>query len=171
MFKTTFLLGLLVATAGAGLAQDASARERSRAVSRTAQGGSVSASHTGALSSGQRQRNWQADGAGTASASRSRSMSGVNGGSASRSGDAYRHADGSAGRSYSATVTTANGGTASRQGDVTRNADGGVSAERSTTATGQNGNRYSGATTISDGSLVHTGSCTDAAGQTISCRP
>lgn len=171
MFKTPVLLGLLVANAGAGLATDAGARERSRAVSRTAHAGSVGASHAGPLSSGQRQRDWQADGAGNASASRSRSVSGVNGGGASRDGQAYRNADGSAGRRYSATATTANGGTVSRQGDATRNADGTLSAERSTSATGQHGNSYNGSTTVNDGTVVHTGTCTDASGQVIACRP
>ena len=53
---------------------------------------------------------------------------------------------------------------------MTRDANGNVVGGRSTTATGQNGNSYDGSTTVSNGTVTHTGTCTNAAGEVISCR-
>ena len=44
-----------------------------------------------------------------------------------------------------------------------------MTGARSTTATGANGNSYTGSTTVSDGTLVHTRNCTNAAGDAIAC--
>jgi hypothetical protein len=67
-------------------------------------------------------------------------------------------------------VNGPNGGSASTSGGVTKDANGNVVGGRSTTATGQNGNSYDGSTTVSNGTVTHTGTCTNAAGEVISCR-
>ena len=165
---------LLIATAFALcattlIADQAEARERSRAVQRTAQGGSVAVERSNARFDSQRQRTWQADGQSNASAARSGSLSGANGGSAGYDRSAYRNADGSAGRQGSAYANGPNGGTASTRGGISRDADGNVTGERSTTATGANGNGYTGSTTVSGGTVSHTGTCTNAGGEVVAC--
>ncbi|WP_454832812.1 hypothetical protein [Pseudoxanthomonas wuyuanensis] len=169
MNKTSLLLaGVLLGSTL--LASHSDARERSRAVQRNAHGGSVAVDRSNSRFDSQRQRNWQADGQGNASGARSGSATGAYGGHADYQQSAYRNADGSAGRQGSAHVDGRNGGTATVSGGVTRDADGNVSGVRSTTATGANGNHYSGSTTVSDGTLVHTRSCTNASGEAIACR-
>lgn len=170
MSKTPLLIAAAFALCATTLIADpAQARERSRAVQRTAQGGSVAVERSNARFDSQRQRGWQTDGQGNASAARSGSISGANGGSAGYDRSAYRNADGSAGRQGSAYANGPNGGTASTSGGFSRDADGNVTGARSTTATGANGNSYTGSTTVSDGTLVHTLSCTNAAGDAIAC--
>ena len=170
MSKTPFLIATTVALCATTLFADhADARERSRAVQRTAQGGSVAVDRSNARFESQRQRDWQADGQGNASGSRSGNMAGANGGTAGYQGNAYRNADGSAGRQGSAYVNGPHGGTASTSGGISRDADGNVSGARSTTATGANGNGYTGSTTVSGGTVTHTGTCTNASGETIAC--
>ena len=168
------LAALTLSGAFATITVDAEARERTR--SRTAgnvdgvRSAAVNASGSGTNGSYARGRQWQADGQGNASGSSGGTVDGVNGGSASRQGGFYRNADGSAGRQGSASVNGANGGSASTSGGVTRDANGNVVGGRSTTATGQNGNSYDGSTTVSDGTVTHTGTCTNAAGEEIACR-
>ncbi len=168
------LAALTLSGAFATIAVDAEARERTR--SRTAgnvdgvRSAAVNASGSGVNGSYARGRQWQADGQGNASGSSGGMVNGVNGGSASRQGSFYRNADGSAGRQGSASASGPNGGSASTSGGVTRDANGNVVGGRSTTATGQNGNSYDGSTAVSDGTVTHTGTCTNAAGEVISCR-
>ena len=170
MSKTPLLIATaFVLCATALFAGHADARERSRAVQRTAQGGSVAVERSNARFESQRQRAWQADGQGNASASRNGRIAGVHGGSAGAERSAYRNADGSAGRQGSAYANGPNGGSASTSGGISRDADGNVTGARTTTATGANGNGYTGSTTVSDGTLVHTRSCTNAAGEAIAC--
>jgi hypothetical protein len=171
MNKTTLLIATTFALCTTSLFADhAEARERSRAVQRTPQGGSVAVERSNARFDSQRQRNWQADGQGNASGARSGNITGAHGASAGYDRSGYRHADGSAGRQRSAYINGANGGTASTSSGVTRDADGNVAGARSTTATGANGNSYHGSTTVSAGTLVHTRSCTNAAGEAIGCQ-
>jgi hypothetical protein len=68
--------------------------------------------------------------------------------------------------------STANGSSGSTSKRFTRSADGGASGERSTTATNANtGVSYNGSTTYTQGSgFSRSGSCTDAAGNTVTCR-
>ncbi|KAF1727450.1 hypothetical protein [Pseudoxanthomonas japonensis] len=170
MSKTPFLIATIFALCATTVFVDhAEARERSRAVQRTGQGGSVAVDRSNARFDSQRQRAWQADGQGNASAWRNGSIAGTNGGSASVDRGAYRNADGSAGRQGSAYVNGPHGGTASTSGGISRDADGNVSGARSTTATGANGNGYTGSTTVSGGTVTHTGTCTNASGETIAC--
>ena len=155
MSKTPLLIATAFAVCATTLIADqAEARERSRAVQRTAQGGSVAVERSNARFDSQRQRGWQADGQGNASAARSGSLSGANGGNVGYDRSAYRNADGSAGRQGSAYANGPNGGTASTSGGISRDAD---------------GNSYTGSTTVSDGTLVHTRTCTNAAGDAIAC--
>jgi len=102
------------------------------------------------------------------------------------SGGAFSGANGA--RGYRASETTVSpDGTVSRQGRLaasgakgsvesaggfTRSADGSWSGDRSTQATNaQTGNSYAGSTTIdpATGQPVHTGTCTNAAGEAIAC--
>ena len=55
-------------------------------------------------------------------------------------------------------------------GGFMRDADGNVDGSRSTSVTGRNGNSYSGSTTLDNGVLTHSHSCTNAAGDVVSCR-
>ncbi|MET1162777.1 MAG: hypothetical protein ABWY48_09570 [Pseudoxanthomonas sp.] len=169
----TLLAALALTGMFAATIDDAGARERTRtrAVSNVdgARSAATHASGSGARGSYARDRNTQHDGQGNASGARSASVSGANGGSAGTQGSYYRNADGSAGRQGSSTATGANGGTASTSGGFTKNPDGTYSGARNTSATGANGNSYDGSTTYSNGSVVHTGTCTNAAGEAISC--
>ncbi len=58
---------------------------------------------------------------------------------------------------------------ASTSGSITRDADGNVNGSRGTSVTGKNGNSYNGSTTVQDGTVTHTATCTNAAGETIAC--
>ncbi|WP_238394720.1 hypothetical protein [Pseudoxanthomonas wuyuanensis] len=168
MNKTPLLLAVLLGSTL--LASHADARERSRTVQRTAHGGSVAVDRSNPRFDSQRQRNWQADGQGNASGARSGSAAGAYGGHAGYQQSAYRNADGSAGRQGSAHANGRYGGSGSTRGALARDADGNVNGARSTNATGANGNHYSGSTTMSDGTLVHTRSCTNASGEAVACR-
>lgn len=93
------------------------------------------------------------------------------GGQGSRSTRFKRQADGSIDASRQGSVTTANGGSADRDTSYTRNADGSASAERSTSATNaRTGVSYDGSTRWTQGQgLTRSGTCTDAAGHTVTC--
>lgn len=175
MHSSMLLLTLAVGGLSALAASDAQARERSR--TRTvghvdgARSAAVNAHGSGAHGSYARARQWQAGGQGNASGSRGATVSGANGGSATRQASAYRNADGSAARQGSASVSGANGGTASTSGSISRSADGSVTGGRQTSVTGANGNSYQGSTTVGNGSISHTGTCTNGAGEVVACRP
>ena len=169
MNKTPLLLATVLL--GSTLfAADIDARERSRTVQRTAHGGNVAVDRSSPRVDSQRQRSWHTDGQGNAQGARSGSVDGRHGGNAGYQQNADRHDDGSAGRQTSAYANGRHGGSASTSGAVTRDADGNVSGARSTTATGANGNHYSSSTTMSDGALIHTRSCTNPSGEAIACR-
>lgn len=170
MNKTPLLIATAFALCATTLFADhTEARERSRAVQRTAQGGSVAVDRSNARFDSQRQRGWQADGQGNASGSRSGSIAGARGGNAGYQGSAYRNDDGSAGRQGSAYANGPNGGSASTSGGISRDADGNVNGARNTTATGANGSGFSGSTTVTDGSVTRTATCTNAGGETVAC--
>lgn len=122
-----------------------------------------------------------------AAARGARTVTNADGSVTRRSGAAYRGANGSSGYRQSSTTAnpdgsvsrsgtaSANGarGSASSAGGFTRNADGSWSGSRSTTATSAaTGTSYSGSTSIdpATGKPVHSGGCTDAAGNAVSCR-
>lgn len=175
MHSSILLLTLVAGGLTALAATDAQARERTRTRTAShvdgARSAAVNASASGAHGSRTHARQWQADGQGNAAGSRSATVSGANGGSAARQSSAYRNADGSAGRQGSASATGANGGSASSSGSIGKSADGSVEGSRQTSASGANGNSYQGATTVSNGSVSHTGTCTNAAGEVVACRP
>jgi hypothetical protein len=109
------------------------------------------------------------DGEGNGVAVRGSKITGPEGATAERAAKNTRSADGSA---THASGFNASGvkGTVDSQGSASRDADGNVIQARTTTATGANGNSYNGSTTYSkDTGVVHTGTCTDAAGQVIAC--
>ncbi|MFT3898142.1 MAG: hypothetical protein QM719_10695 [Thermomonas sp.] len=70
---------------------------------------------------------------------------------------------------HTGTRTGANGGTIQSEGSYSRGEDGKVDGSRSSTATGANGATYNGSTTIDDGQVTHTGTCTNSAGETVDC--
>jgi len=176
MNRTTLLLAALVLTgASTATMPDASAqgRVRGHAVLRTGDGGRTAV--TGAAARGERGeyargRRVHSDGQGNVDGRSGAYAVGANGGSAQRQGSFYRNADGSAGRQGSASIAGANGGSATTSGSIARDAAGNVSGSRSTSATGQNGNSYNGSTSVQNGAITHTGTCTNAAGETIACR-
>ncbi len=165
---------LLALAAGVLVAPSAPAREHTR--TRTAGGtdgvrhAAVQASASGAHGSVQRARQWQADGQGNASARSAATRTTAAGGSATRQGSAERSADGSASRQGSASVQRADGASASSSGSLARAADGTLSGSRQSSVDGTQGS-YQGSTSVQDGSIVHTGTCTDASGTVVPCRP
>lgn len=173
MNRTPALLALLVMSGAlASAIPDASAqgRIRGRAVAHTADGGRAAATRVaarGAHGAYARGRNVRSDGRGNVDG---RSGAYANGGAAQRQGSFYRNDDSSAGRQGSASVNGAYGGTANTSGSIARDADGNVNGSRSTSATGRNGNSYSGSTVVQNGSITHTRTCTNAAGEAIACR-
>jgi len=176
MNKTPVLLALLTLTGAlVSVVPDASAqgRVRGRGVAYSAEGGRFAATRAaghGERGAYARGRNVYSDGHGNVDG-RSRAYAiGADGGTAQRQGSFYRNADGSAGRQRSASLSGANGGTANTSGNITRDADGDVDGSRSTSATGRNGNSYNGSTTLDNGVVTHSHSCTNAAGDVIACR-
>lgn len=176
MNKTTiFLSALIMLGAIACSIPDTQAGERirGRVVASGAEGGRVAA--TGAAARGEqgayaRGRVVASDGQGNASGRSGGYVQGANGGEAARQGSFQRNADGSASRQGSAYANGANGGTASTSGGLTRDADGNVNGARSTNATSASGNSYNGSTTVEDGQVTRTATCTNAAGEIIDCR-
>lgn len=176
MNRTTLLLAALVLTGtSAATMPDASAQGRIRghAVAHTGDGGRTAV--TGAAARGDRGaytrgRRVTSDGHGNVDGRSGAYAAGANGGTAQRQGSFYRNADGSAGRQGSASVNGPNGGSAATSGSIARDAQGNVNGSRSTSATGKNGNSYSGSTSVQNGVVTHTGTCTNAAGETIACR-
>jgi hypothetical protein len=97
---------------------------------------------------------------------------GTNGSHGYRAGTTTVNPDGSLTHSGSSAASGSRGSYQS-SGDVSRSADGTWSGGRSTSATNAStGVSYSGSTTIdpTTGKPVHTGSCVNAAGETVSCR-
>ncbi|MEX1827169.1 hypothetical protein [Luteibacter sp. CQ10] len=176
MKRTTLLLAALVLTGTSAAAiPDASAQGRIRghAVAHTGDGGRTAV--TGAAARGERGafargRQVHGDGQGNVDGHSRAYAAGANGGTAQREGSFYRNADGSAGRQGSASINGPNGGSATTSGSIARDADGNVNGSRSTSATGKNGNSYSGSTSVQNGVITHTGTCSNAAGETIACR-
>jgi len=176
MNRTTLLMATFV-LAGASVAAipdvSAQGRVRGHAVVHTGDGGRTAV--TGAAARGdrgsyERGHRLDSDGQGNVSGRSGAYAAGADGGTAQRQGSFYRNADGSAGRQGSASVNGPNGGTATTSGSIARDASGNVNGNRSTSATGQNGNTYNGSTTVQNGTVTHTGTCTNAAGETIACR-
>lgn len=176
MNRTPLLLALLTLSGALVSAiPDAAAqgRVRGRAVANTADGGRIAVTRAAARGPNgayARGRNVHSDGQGNVDGRSGAYAAGANGGTAQRQGSFYRNNDGSAGRQGSASVNGAYGGTANTSGSIARDADGNVNGSRSTSATGRNGNSYNGSTTIQNGTLTHTRTCTNAAGEAIACR-
>jgi hypothetical protein len=187
--KTPVLLAALTLLgAFAGIVPDAAASHvRGRVVAHGADGGRIAATRaagvgghgayarsrhvaSGVRGTAAHRRAVAADGAGNVRGRSGGYVHGAHGGEAARHGGFHRNADGSAGRQGSAYAHGPHGGTASTSGSIARDADGNVSGGRSTSAAGANGNRYSATTTVGNGVVVRTASCSNAAGETIPCR-
>ena len=117
-----------------------------------------------------RGRGYTTDGAGNGTAASGGAFKTASGATGARASTTTRNADGSASHQGGFTATGAKG-TVDSSGNVTKGADGSVNGSRTTTATGANGTTYNGSTTYSkDTGVQHTGTCTDAAGNTVACR-
>jgi hypothetical protein len=93
----------------------------------------------------------------------------ANGGQAARAGAFQRNADGSGTRTGGFAASGTQGNIAST-GSATRNADGSVSGLRQTSASAASGETYNGQTTYdSTSGISHTGTCTDANGNVVTC--
>ena len=104
------------------------------------------------------------DADGNISGGRSMTATGANGGTYSGSTTV---SDGQL--THTGTKTGANGGTVQADGSYSRGEDGKVDGGRTTSATGPNGATYSGSTTVTDGQVTHTGTCTNADGVVVDC--
>lgn len=113
------------------------------------------------------------DGNGMVQGAAGSGFSTVAGGQGLRSRAFNRNSDGSVSAQGQRDLSTANGGSAQRSSSFTPSADGSsASGERSTSVTGANGTTFDGSTTYSQGSgFSRSGSCKDAAGNTVSCAP
>lgn len=113
------------------------------------------------------------DGNGTVQGTAGSGFSTEAGGQGLRSRSFNRNSDGSVSAQGQRGLTTANGGSAQRSGSYTRGADGSsASGERSASVTAANGTTFDGSTSYTQGGGVsRSGSCKDAAGNTVSCAP
>lgn len=169
--RSTILLSLLLGTA-AMAASPASAETRFRTRAVGEQGAAFVAGGTNAQGDAHylRGRAVTRNSSGDITLRSGGVYQGANGGVAARAGKTTRNADGSLTHQSGFAAQSAQGGTVQSQGSLTRTADG-AEQSRSTTATAANGNTYTGSTTYSSQTgPTHTGACTDAAGNTISCR-
>lgn len=97
-------------------------------------------------------------------------FAGANGTRGARASTTSVSPDGTVNRQSGASTSGA-AGNASSQGAFTRDASGNISGTRSTNATSNaTGNSYSGATSVNNGEVTHTGACTNSAGEAIPCR-
>ncbi|MCT2401389.1 hypothetical protein [Novosphingobium mangrovi (ex Huang et al. 2023)] len=107
---------------------------------------------------------------GTVTRTRGGGFMGANGARGASAATTSVSPDGTVNRQAGAATSGARG-SASSQGAFTRNADGTTYGTRTTNATNaQTGNSYSGSTTVDNGAVSHTGTCTNAGGEVIPCR-
>lgn len=117
-----------------------------------------------------RGRRTRVDDDGNVTSGRAAAVRTPEGGRAVRAGRITRSPDGTV-THQGALAATGDKGTVKSQGSMTRSAEGDVSGERSTSATGAQGNTYQGSTTYSKGEGIdHSATCTDAAGNAITCK-
>lgn len=161
---------LALATLAAALTISAPAQARGRLhVGSGGTGGTVAAGQRGVMARG---HTIQDNGDGSVTSASGGGFVGANGSHGYRAGTTTVGNDGSLTRSGSAAASGARG-SAQSSGSFSRSADGTWSGSRSTSGTNNNtGNSYSGSTSIdpTTGKPVHSGSCSDASGQAISCR-
>lgn len=176
MNKTPLLLAVLtLSAAAASTLPDASAQTRARGRAVAYHGpdgagaGRMFAAHSdrGSVARGGRVHG---DGHGNVDGHRRVYAQGARGGTAQRHESFHRNADGSAGRQYNASIDGARGGAMDSSGSLARDADGHVSGRRATSVTGRNGATYTGATSVANGTLTHTHTCANAAGEPVACR-
>lgn len=167
------LLPIVALCLSAAMPSAASARERERFIRPNADGGATAGRLAGGAGPNGggflRGRRTQGDGQGNVTSTSGGAFRGPNGASGARAAQVTHNADGSASR-QGGFAASGERGSVQSQGNVSRTADGAVSGERTTSATGANGNTYQGSTTYTKGEGVsHTGTCSDAAGNSIPC--
>ena len=177
LFPNLFLAATLV---GVTLVPDlANAAGRLRSTRATANpDGGLTAGHVVAARGPQgggaiRGRAWQSDGSGNGTVSSAAAVRGPNGARAARAGTTTHTADGTL-THQSAMAASGAKGSVTSSGNFTHT-DERLTQTRTTTATatatGSGGKTYQGSTSYdkADG-LTHSGSCTDAAGNSVTCR-
>jgi hypothetical protein len=110
------------------------------------------------------------DGQGNAQSVRGAAARTASGGTGARGASTAVNADGSGSR-QAGFAASGPRGSAQSSGAFSRSADGTVNGGRSTSATGANGNSYDGQTTVENNQVSHSHTCTNAAGEEISCTP
>lgn len=116
-----------------------------------------------------RGRAFQTDGAGNGTVASGGAYRGPNGAQGAWTGTTSRLADGTV-THQSAMAASGAKGSVESSGGFTRT-DEGVTQSRTTTAIGANGASYQGSTSYDkETGLTHSGSCTNAAGASVSCR-
>jgi hypothetical protein len=108
------------------------------------------------------------DGQGNAAGARAAGFQGPNGAMGARAGKWSRSADGSVQHESGGAVSGAKG-SAQSQGSFAKSSDGTYSGSRETSADSKSGYGYDGSTTVSNGSVDHSGTCTDPNGNTVPC--
>jgi hypothetical protein len=108
------------------------------------------------------------DGQGNAAGFRAAGFQGPNGAAGARAGKWSRSADGSVQHESGGAVSGARG-SAQSQGSFAKSSDGTYSGSRDTSAESKSGATYDGSTTVSNGSVEHSGTCTDPNGNVVPC--
>ena len=171
-------VGALFTVAAAMILLASSAAEASGRI----RGGGVAANPDGGYSGGRavagrgpnggayaRGRAFQTDGEGNGKVASGGAFRGPNGAVGARKGTTSRSTDGTVTHQGSMAASGARGSVES-SGRFTKTPDG-VTQSRTTTATGANGATYQGSTSYDKTTgVTHSGSCTDAAGNTVPCR-
>ena len=167
------LVGAFAAILLAAPTAEASGRVRGGGVAANPEGGysggRAVAGHGANGASYARGRAFQTDGQGNGKVASGGAFSGPNGASGARAGTTSRGADGTVTHQSGMAANGAKGSVES-SGGYTKTQDG-VKQSRTTTATGANGTTYQGSTSYDKNTgLTHSGSCTDAAGNSAPCR-
>ena len=108
------------------------------------------------------------DGQGNAAGFRAAGFQGPNGAQGARAGRWSRSADGTVQHQSAGAMSGARGSVQS-QGSFAKSSDGTYSGSRETTAESKSGYGYEGSTTVSNGSVEHSGTCTDPSGNAVPC--
>lgn len=108
------------------------------------------------------------DGQGNAAGFRAAGFQGPNGAQGARGGRWSRSADGTVQHESAGAASGARGSVQS-QGSLAKSSDGTYSGSRDTSAESNSGYAYDGSTTVSNGSVEHSGTCTDPSGNEVPC--
>ena len=132
-------------------------------------GGRVAAAHGLNGGSYARGRAFQTDDSGNRKVTSAGAFHRPNGSEGARAGTTSRSADGTVSHQSAMAINGEKGSVESNGGFI--KTDDGVTQSRTTTATGTGGTSYVGNTSYDKNTgLTHSGTCTNASGQSVSCR-